>query len=300
MAITDWIPQVWSARFLRKLEENRVWGNLVDRSYQEGEIIQFGNSLKIPTWTKDFTVQDYAIGTPLVAPEEADGEEVTLLVNKQKYFSFKVEDIQQAQARPSIIDRAVAQSATNMANQIEADIEAEFATNIGAGTLIAETAEVGATGNAFAIAMVNRLNEVNEVFDSLNVPQEGRWCVMPRQAISPLSTYIINLTSTPVAADSALRNGFTGNLLGFRLYARHSVMRTSKTFDSTANTEVQRIVCGQGTQQVAHVEQIDNVETIRMDSAFADNVRGLMVYGTKSTEGSTLRFIEFKDTTQDA
>ena len=94
MAITDWIPQVWSARFLRKLEENRVWGNLVDRSYQEGEIIQFGNSLKIPTWTKDFTVQDYAIGTPLVAPEEADGEEVTLLVNKQKYFSFIVEDIQ--------------------------------------------------------------------------------------------------------------------------------------------------------------------------------------------------------------
>ena len=299
MAIGDWTPKIWSARFTRKLEDNLVWLPLTNQEYTP-EVVNYGDTIEIPTFTKNFTISDYTIGTDLGTPERADGGKVTLNVNKQKAFNFAVDDITQRQSRPNVIQRSMNGAVFNMAAQVEADIEAEFAGNIAAARLTTVNAEVGANNHGFAIELIADLNEVHAKMDALNVPREGRWAVFPRQAWTPLNTYILNLDSTPVAADDTLRNAFTGRLFGFDTYLKGTVMRASKTFLTVANTEVQRIVCGQGRNHVAHVMQIQNVETLRMARQFADEVRGLNVYGTKTIEGTTLQFIEFKDVNQSA
>ena len=46
MAVTTFIPQVWSARLLAHLDKAHVLTNLVNRDY-EGEIRQYGDTVKI-------------------------------------------------------------------------------------------------------------------------------------------------------------------------------------------------------------------------------------------------------------
>lgn len=104
-AIKDtFIPQLWSARLLAHLDKNLVLGNLVNRDY-EGEIRNYGDTVKI-NQIGDITVKDYTQGTP-IDYEDVSGEATELHIDQQKYWAFKVEDIDAAQANIALMDRAM-------------------------------------------------------------------------------------------------------------------------------------------------------------------------------------------------
>ena len=57
-SIANFVPQIWTARFLQALNNASVFGALVNRNY-EGEISAAGDTVKIPTMTSSVTVRDY-------------------------------------------------------------------------------------------------------------------------------------------------------------------------------------------------------------------------------------------------
>ena len=57
MAISNFIPQIWSARLQEKLQHALVFGALCNRNY-EGEIRQWGDTVHINT-INDITVKPY-------------------------------------------------------------------------------------------------------------------------------------------------------------------------------------------------------------------------------------------------
>ncbi|MDY6346055.1 MAG: hypothetical protein SPL36_04725 [Succiniclasticum sp.] len=73
MAISTFIPTLWSARLLAHLDKSLVLGNLVNRDY-EGEIKNFGDRVKI-NQIADVTVKDYIKGTDITY-DAADGRQV--------------------------------------------------------------------------------------------------------------------------------------------------------------------------------------------------------------------------------
>lgn len=285
MAISAWVPTIWEARFIRKNEDALVWGQLVDRSWGQGEIIRYGNTIKIPTFTKDFTVRDYTIGTAIEDPEQADGGTVDLSINKQKYFNFAVYDINEVQTKPNIMDRSLQQSAYNMASQMDNDIKAEFIT--GYDSKREQVVSDKLEANTFGSNFLKALNKVNRQMDEAKLPRSGRWMVTDPQVVEALYNWLTTNGSTntlvdiPNIREEAVRSGMVGNIAGFQTYVTNNSYSVN-----VSSKDYYRTLIGQSNQLVAHVSQIDTIEPYRREKHFDDAVKGLMVYGTKMLEAT--------------
>lgn len=296
MAISAFIPQIWDARWRRHLDQSLVWGNLANRVY-EGQITQAGDTVKVPVFTKTFTIRDYTESTDIAAPEEADGTTIDVVVDKQKYFNFYVDDIHEVQSTPQLMDQSMARASYQMSLHIDSDVRTTFegafnsSRNTEAAGNLDGTAAIGGTLLS-AFAKTKRLMSV------ANIPMEGRWAVIHPDHEFVLDTYFLTKSAdgvyVPAASDQVLRNGFKGNLLGFNLYVTTNAYETTATHEGANNTAVHRIVCGQGTYQAAYIGQFTEMIPYIPERRFGDAVKGLYVYGSKIIEGDSLHFIQTK------
>src|SRR5690349_24024128 len=95
MAVTNFVPDIWSAKLLVALRKAHVSGNLVNRDY-EGEIKREGDSVKI-TSVNDVTIGSYTAHTDITV-EDIDDATRSLLIDQAKYFAFELDDVERAQA----------------------------------------------------------------------------------------------------------------------------------------------------------------------------------------------------------
>lgn len=109
MSIKNFIPTLWSARLQANLDKKLVYADVVNHDY-EGEIKKLGDKVKInqigPITIKDYLTGD---GAPkkLADPEEVTSTQQELVIDKAKYFNFKVDDIDAAQANLKLVDKAM-------------------------------------------------------------------------------------------------------------------------------------------------------------------------------------------------
>ena len=287
MAISAFIPNIWSARFASILDANLVWASVCNREY-EGDATK-GNTVKVPKWGKTLTVTDYVQGTALIDAEAADGSTVDLLLNKQKYFHFGVDDVHQVQASPDLMTQAINRAAFAMANQVDSDVQVEFTGTYAAGRLA--TVAEAVTHEDFAKNLIGAITNTKRNMSKANIPLSDRWLIAHPDTIFGIEAFLLANPATgvfvPATADETLRNGFVGTLLGFR------VLVTTKVPEVTVSSaKYHRLFAGQGVDAISHVNQIDNVEALRSHNAFADVVRGLNVYGTKAINGTRLFYIQ--------
>ena len=78
MAVTNFIPELWSARLLHALDKSHVAANLVNRDY-EGMITQQGDTVHINS-IGAVTVKDYTKNSDIEAPEELTTADQTLVI----------------------------------------------------------------------------------------------------------------------------------------------------------------------------------------------------------------------------
>ena len=141
MAVTNFIPELWSARLLDALEKTHVAANLVNRDY-EGEIRGQGDTVHINS-IGSITVKDYAKNTDISAPETLSTTDQTLEISQAKYFNFQIDDVDAAQAAGDLMDKAMRKSAYALKDAADSYIlgilaaGADTANVIGAGTAVA-------------------------------------------------------------------------------------------------------------------------------------------------------------------
>jgi len=283
MAISAFVPKIWSARFTTKLRDMLVWGSVANTQYA-GEIQAAGDTVKIPTSATSITVGDYTVGTDINAAETADGSTQDLVIDKQKYFHFKVDDINAVQSRPALMDDAMQEAAYQVAKQIDDDIRAVFSPAYAAArnVEVAGALTDDSTGEDLLKAFITQ----KAAMTRLGLPLQDRWAIVSPEFIGAMERHFLAKPADgvflPSTAESTLRNGFSGTLLGYRLLSTQNVATV---------TNKQRIFMGQGTEAVTHASQIGKVEAYRPERQFADAVKGLYVYGTKLVIGARLFFI---------
>src|SRR5687768_6686842 len=108
MAITRFRPEIWSALLLSSLKKAHVYVALCNRNW-EGDIKAAGDTVRITSISRP-TVNNYQRNTDIVYEELTDAQR-TLVVDQEKYWAFTVDDIDQAQARASVMPEAMAESA---------------------------------------------------------------------------------------------------------------------------------------------------------------------------------------------
>ena len=278
MAVTTFIPELWSARLLYALEKSHVATNLVNRNYQ-GMITNVGDTVHINS-IGAITVKDYTKNTDMDAPEALATTDQSLVINQAKSFNFQVDDVDNVQAAGDLVDTAMGRAAYALADVSDAFLLKTIAGGAATGNI------VGAASAPIALTSSNVYENIVKLrtkLDKANVPNTGRTLVVPPEVYALLLLDDRFAKSDAAAGQNALLNGEVGRVAGFTVFMSNNVNTgtdTGKTpyFEVTAQVET----------ATTYAEQIIKTEAYRMEKRFADGVKGLHVYGAKVTDGAQI------------
>lgn len=280
MAVTTFIPELWSARLLYALEKAHVATNLVNRNY-EGEISNHGDTVHINT-IGAITVKSYTKNTDIADPEVLSTTDQTLVIDQSKYFNFQVDDVDKVQAAGELVDTAMGRAAYALADVSDAYLFGVIAAGAAAGNTIGSAAAPVALT---ASNVYENIVKLKTKLDKANVPNTGRTIVVPPDVHSLLLLDDRFAKSTATAGQEALINGLVGRIAGFDVYMSNNVKTGTGT--DTGKTPYFEITA-QITDATTYAEQIIKTEAYRMEKRFADAVKGLHVYGAKVTDGTKI------------
>lgn len=267
MSVTNFIPTIWSARLLRHLDKKHVYANLLNRDY-EGEIKNFGDTVKI-NQIGDVTIKDYTKGTDIADPDDLSGEQQILTIDQAKYFNFAVDDVDNAQTNPKLMDKAMQRAGYGMN-----DVTDQFAANLLYVNAAAENM-LGSDESPLvptADDAYDMLVDLGTLLTESNVPMEGRWAVVPAWFHGMLlkdKRFTGNGTDYNKAI---LEGGEVGVAAGFSIWLSNNVPNTAG--------EKYKIISGTN-EAGSYAEQILKTEAYRPEKRFSDAVKGLHVYGAK-------------------
>ena len=273
MAVTNFIPQVWSARLLAHLDKAHVLTNLVNRDY-EGEIRQYGDTVKI-TQIGDITIKDYVTNTDIDDPQELTTEQQLLVIDQQKYYSFQIDDVDAAQARADLADAAMQRAAYGLADVADRWLAEIMAAGADEGNQLGSDAAPVALTAETAYTYLVRLKVI---LDKRNVPTSGRWVLVSPEYHGLLLQDDRFVGTGGTAAEAALGNGYIGSAAGFRVYLSNNL---------PGSLGAQKVIASYDGA-TSYAEQILKTEAYRLEKRFADAVKGLHVYGGKVTRPNAI------------
>lgn len=272
MAIKNFIPQLWSARLLEHLDKAHVYANLVNRDY-EGEITNFGDTVKI-NQIGDITVKDYTKGSDIDDPEELTGTQQLLTIDQSKYFNFGIDDVDNAQTNPKLMNEAMTRSAYAMNDVTDTFLANLMAVNAGNKVGDDSTPVVPTKETAYDL-----LVDLGTALTESNVPLAGRWVVVPAWYHGLLLKDDRFVKGGTDYNKSILEGGYVGVAGGFQVWLSNNVPNTSG--------EKYKIIAGVNAG-TSYAEQLLEVEGYRPEKSFKDAIKGLHVYGGKVLQPKAL------------
>lgn len=313
MAFDNFIPEVWSARLLEHLDNLHVYASLMNRDY-EGDIRAFGDTVHI-NQLGAITIRDYT-GSDIADPEELDGTQQNLVVDRAKYFNFQVKDIDNAQSNPKLIDSAMQRASYGINDEVDRYLARLLVSGCESANVLYDTAHAV---TPTATTAYDYLVDLGTVLSENNVPMLGRWCVIPPWYHALLlkdERFVGNGTGFNQAV---LQGGVVGEAAGFQIHLSNNVPHAfAKTSDESVNSAKTYYVLDetgmyvpvespkaadlgtyyeqQAAQQVlagtnaagAYAEQLVELEAYRLEKNFSDAVKGLHVYGAKVVQPDAL------------
>lgn len=215
------VPQVWAQRALDILRANIAMTRIVTRD-SKFEPAWKGQTLNIP-YPGTFTAQDKAENGAATV-QVPTGSSVPVTLDKHKYVDFIVEDYAQAQASSNLLDRYVSPAAIALAEAVENDLFALYASLTGTS--------VGTSGTDISLATVR---SARKALNDAKAPQNNRALVISsKDEIALLGdnsaqSYFAN------AQPQGVREGSMGRLYGFDVYMSQLVPVVAGAPNSTKN-----------------------------------------------------------------
>jgi N4-gp56 family major capsid protein len=216
---------------------------------------------------------------------------IELTINKGKYFSVIVDDVDEVQADVRLMDIFTNDPGEQMKIAIDNDVLNNVAANVAAANqgatagAISGNINLGTTGAPVAIDKNNVLDtiiNVGQVLDEQNVPEDGRWMVVTPWFASLLKTSDLRQAYLTGDDVSPLRNGKLGMIDRFTLFVSNNINTVA-----AGGTNNYHFLAGT-RDAISFASQITNVESLRSTTTFGNIVRGLNVYGYKVVKPEAL------------
>jgi hypothetical protein len=289
LSVLNFRPEVWSRVILAALQKKLVYGSpMVVNSDYEGEISGPGNTVHI-TQFGDPQVSSYSPGSNIQYQALTDAGE-TLVIDQAKSFSFAIDDVDRRQAAGDMQAYLETRAAYKLADVADQFIASKYtlAANVlgstgGPLTPLPYTLSAGGSTNIAqhpADFFVQVLEPLKVKLDEANVPEDGRYVIVPPWAHSLVSQTqgFVAFTDAGGEPSQPMQRGFMGMISGFG-----AVLKSNNVPQPVAGgpgTGVWAIQAGH-PMAVTYGEQIAETEALRLQSTFADGVRGLHVYGAQ-------------------
>lgn len=266
MAITKFIPELWSSTMLVEFRAQAVFAGLTNRQY-EGDLSR-GNKLHIVS-PVPITIKDYKANNRTTTADEITDTEIEINIDQEKNFDFYVDDIDRAQAAGSLEEYSKS-AADGLVQDADKHLGALAVTN---STLVTPTAPATDAKTAW-----NVIRDLRKALNKAHVPAENRVFVANAEFEALLLEHDSKMTNADQSGTTAgLREASIGRILRFDGYGSENLPETNKP----------QIVAFHRSA-IAFVSQIQKTEAMRADNKFADRLRGLHVYGSKVVRPSAV------------
>ena len=259
MAITNFIPTIWSENLLTSLDRRYIAAANCNRDF-EGDIKSRGSKVKI-CGVGDITIGDYTKDTDMSTPQDLEDTVAELVIDQAKYFNFQVDDIDKTQCSPKLLDAAMRNAASALANEADKYI---FSLHTGAAKNV--DADLATDSIIDTILSAREYLYQHDVADPSDIVIE----------ISPVvaTKLIKEQTETFSYNNDVLASGCIGSVAGCKVFVSNNV--------EIEDGPVQVHHCLMRSKRaIAYAEQLSEIEAYRPEKRFADAVKGLHLYGAK-------------------
>lgn len=256
MAVTNFIQTIWSKKIQDDLE---LKCKLVDnclRTY-EGDV-KYARSVKI-LGVGEPTIRAYTGAAITVEPMSDKGQQLD--IDQANYFAFHVDDVNQAQSVPGLMEEYQRKAVHGLAVARDTYV----ATLIAAAT---NKTTVTMTEEGFKKGIDEAIVELRE----RNFDEDGVIEITPA-AYNLFKNHLITLsTDNP----EYIKKGKVGVYDGF---------------DVIMSNNLKTPGCVRGKKAIAFAGQINEVEALRDQTVFADLVRGLDTFGAKVIDENRIQVL---------
>ena len=265
------IPEIWSKKLSTMLEKKCVMLQCVNKNY-EGEIASQGDKVKIITPAQ---VAISTLGTSAITYDELEPTSQELVIDQQKFFAFKINDIAAVQANSSIME-AHLENARRAIEQVQDAYLLSQHVNVAAGNTVgSDSAPVSldkSTIYKYFVELAMKLKNSDAVSGG-----QPPWVV-----INPLVESYLHHSSEVIGAhnvaDQTLREGAIGRIAGMDVLVTTNLTDTDDKYYILAGTN----------EAITFASQLAKIETLRDKDSFSDLVRGLYLYGAKTVQPKAL------------
>jgi hypothetical protein len=273
MSYDNFIPTIWSGNFISELQKSLVYAGpgVINRNW-EGEIREQGDRVKI-NQLGPVSVNTYVKGVDITF-ETLDDASIFLDISESKYFAFEIEDIDAAQAKGSLMQLGMANSAYKMRDSVDQFIAAQYASagiTSGLGTTTTPLTITAKATSGSNTGIEDLLSQISSKLSTANCPKDGRFIILPPAIVQKLTLKVSGNTGL-VAQNQAFTNGYVGTAFGFNIYESNNVPNTSGA--------KYKVIAGH-PMAITYAEQINKVVALTREKSFREAVKGLMLYGAK-------------------
>lgn len=296
---TGFIPEIWSGKLVEKFYASTVLAAISNTDY-EGEIKNKGDRVKIRT-KPTITIRDYK-SDGLLLLDRPTGGTVELYIGNGKYFSLILDDVMEVQSDLNVLSMWSDDAAQQLKIAVDTDVLDGIvgqcsANNRGtAAGVITGNINLGAKGSPLSVVgrnpgtgdveLLDVLMRLGQVLDEQNIPEVGRWVVMPAWAGRQIKQSELRQAYLSGDSVSMLRNGRLGMVDRFTIYISN-LLPNNSTDSTNFNSGEWPIFAGHA-HGLTFASQISKVETLRSELTFGQILRGLQVYGYQVVDGKAL------------
>lgn len=264
MAVTNFIPTIWSKSIQDKLELKTVLVENCHREY-EGDV-DHAKTVKILA-VGDPTIVDYDRENG-IDPEDMSDEGQDLVIDQAKAFAFLVEDIDKAQSVPGLMEEYQRKSVHGLATARDT-----FVANLIKGAANQTTA----TDNTEA-AIKTALDLAIVALRERNFDEEGVIELSPAVYNAFKNCLITTSTNNP----ELIAKGVVGKYDSFDVIMSNNMAKDGGHV----------YCCVRGKKAIAFAGQLNKLEALRHPKKFADVVRGLDTFGSKIIDEDRIQVVK--------
>ena len=291
------IPEIWSGKLVEKFYASTVLAAISNTDY-EGEIRNQGDRVKIRT-KPTITIRDYRADGQLTL-ERPEGSNVELYIGNGKYFNTILDDVMEVQSDLNALSIWSDDAAQQLKIKVDTDVlsgilggmnvknrgttAGAITSSINLGVSGTPLATVSRSPSAGQVEILDVLLRLGQALDEQNIPEDGRWAVIPAWAAQYLKFSDLRQAYLTGDSISPLRNGRIGMIDRFTLYV--SNLLPAGVAGGLAAGEF--VIYAGHAHGLTFASQISKVETLRSELTFGTILRGLQVYGYQIVDGVAL------------
>jgi hypothetical protein len=254
MAVDNFKSTIWEARLLANFHSVSIADAITTKPIKvEGTKVIFNR-------VGAGNIKDY---TGTIAWDEVTTTPVELNMTQKKYFAFSVDDVDAAQLVADVVDNTTKEQADTLAEVIDAYVLSKAAS----GVLAAN--KIGLVGTPETIVGVteayNYIVDLGTKLGKKKVPTSDRFVVINNDYLNLLQKDDRFTRNPEVLANGIVNNAKINGM---------TIVVSEEVGDGK--------VVALHKSAIGYGKQIDEVEAMRLQTAFADGVRGLCVYDAEA------------------